>query len=125
MIEEQAGEIEKRDIRDQVGRILRDLGHPEPPLKLADVRALRSLDLRYYSSADPGLVTELTHRFTLVSAKNNSRPQKLSPDSPFKVSALGFLDSRCCENFDRHGGSKAEAPLDRSTRNRSQHSPMA
>ena len=47
----------------------RDLGHPEPPLKLADVRALRSLDLRYYSSTDPGLVTELTHRFTLLARK--------------------------------------------------------
>ena len=69
MIEEQVGAIEKRDIRDQVGRILRDLGHPEPPLKLADVRALRSLDLRYYSSTDPGLVTELTHRFTLLARK--------------------------------------------------------
>ena len=69
MREDHAGEIEKRDIRDQVGRILRDLGHPEPPLKLADVRTLLSLNLQYYSSSEPGLAAELTHRFTLLARK--------------------------------------------------------
>lgn len=69
MIEEEVGEIEKREIRDQVGRILRDLGNPEPPLKLADVRSLLEIDLQYYSSSDPSIVTELTHRFTLLSQK--------------------------------------------------------
>lgn len=63
------GEIEKRKIRAQVDRILRDLGRPEPPLNLADVRALLSLDLQYYSSTDQGLITELTHRFTLIAKK--------------------------------------------------------
>ncbi|MHB8390256.1 MAG: hypothetical protein ACYDBH_11840, partial [Acidobacteriaceae bacterium] len=69
MIAPQVGEPEKREIHDQVGRILRDLGYPEPPLKLADVRALLSLDSQYYSSSDPGLVTELSHRFTLLARK--------------------------------------------------------
>ncbi len=63
------GELEKREIRAQVARILQDLGRPEPPLNLADVRALLSLDLRYYSSTDPGLIAELTHRFTLLAKK--------------------------------------------------------
>ena len=63
------GEIEKREIRAQVDRILRDLGRPEPPLVLADVRALLSLDLQYYSSTDPGLIAELTHRFTILAKK--------------------------------------------------------
>lgn len=63
------GDLEKREIRAQVDRILRDLGRPEPPLILADVRALLSLDLQYYSSTDPGLVAELTHRFTLLAKK--------------------------------------------------------
>lgn len=63
------GEFEKREILAQVDRILRDLGNPEPPLNLADVRALLSLDLHYYNSADPGLVEELTHRFTLIAKK--------------------------------------------------------
>lgn len=63
------GEFEKREIRTQVDRILRDLGNPEPPLNLADVRALLSLDLQYYSRTDPGLIAELTHRFTLLAKK--------------------------------------------------------
>lgn len=65
----QAGELERRDIRDQIDRILRDLGNPEPPLKLKDVRSLLSLDLQYYSSSEPGLVLELTHRFRLFARK--------------------------------------------------------
>lgn len=63
------GEFEKREIRAQIDRILRDLGRPEPPLYLPDVRALLSLDLQYYSSSDPGLVTELGHRFKLLARK--------------------------------------------------------
>lgn len=70
MAEELIGEFEKREIRAQVDRILRDLGHPEPPLYLPDVRALLSLDLKYYSRSDPGLVAELTHRFRLLARKS-------------------------------------------------------
>ena len=66
---EQAGELERRDIRDQIDRILRDLGNPEPPLILKDVRSILSLDLKYYSSSDPGLVLELMHRFRLLARK--------------------------------------------------------
>lgn len=66
---EKGGELERRDIRDQIDRILRDLGNPEPPLKLKDVRSILSLDLKYYSSTDPGLVSELTHRFQLLVRK--------------------------------------------------------
>lgn len=70
MLESEVGEYEKRDIRAQVARILRDLGNPEPPLRLDDVRALLSLDLKYYSSADPGIVSEISHRFTLLARKS-------------------------------------------------------
>jgi hypothetical protein len=70
VLDGEPGENEKRDIREQVTRILRDLGNPEPPLKLAEVRTLLSLDLQYYSSADPGLVTEITHRFKLLARKS-------------------------------------------------------
>lgn len=69
MSEELVGESEKRDIGSQVQRILHDLGNPEPPLNLADVRSLLSLDLQYYSSTDPGLIKELTHRFNLLARK--------------------------------------------------------
>lgn len=70
MVDAELEESEKKDIRDQVARILRDLGNPEPPLHLADVRALLSLDLQYYRSSDPSLIAELTHRFKLF-ARNS------------------------------------------------------
>lgn len=63
------GEHERREISAQVERILHDLGNPEPPLNLTDVRALLSLDLQYYSSTDPDLIAELTHRFNLLARK--------------------------------------------------------
>lgn len=64
------GENEKRQINAQIQRVLRDLGNPEPPLRLEDVRQLLSLDLQYYRSTDPGLITELTHRFHLLAKKS-------------------------------------------------------
>lgn len=69
MIEPDVGEYEKRDIDAQIARILRDLGNPQPPLKLSDVRALLKLDLQYYRSTDPGILTELAHQFTLLARK--------------------------------------------------------
>ena len=91
MIEEQAGEIEKRDIRDQVGRILRNLGHPEPPLKLMDVRGsvvagsaiLQQFGSRRFYRTDSSL--------QVIGTENNPRPRKSSPGGPFKISALRFL----------------------------------
>lgn len=49
----------------QVEKLLRDLGNPEPPLHLDQVRDLLRLDLKYYSSADDGLITEVFHRARL------------------------------------------------------------
>jgi len=56
MPEDLVGEHEKREVRTHIDRILRDLGQPEPPLHLPDVRALLSRDVQYYSRTDPGLV---------------------------------------------------------------------
>lgn len=69
MIEAEVGPYEKREIDAQVARILRDLGNPTPPLKLADVRQLLKIDLRYYKSTEPTVIQELTHRFTLLAHK--------------------------------------------------------
>jgi len=69
MIDVDVGDFEKREIDAQIARILRDLGSPTPPLKLEDVRQLLKLDLRYYKSTDPGIIEELTHRFTLFARK--------------------------------------------------------
>jgi hypothetical protein len=38
MIEVEVGEYVKREIDEQIARILRDLGNPPPPLNLIDVR---------------------------------------------------------------------------------------
>lgn len=70
MLEGELGEFEKRDIRAQVDRLLRDLSNPEPPLRLPDVRALLAIDLQYYRSSDPGLISELTHRFNVFVRKS-------------------------------------------------------
>jgi hypothetical protein len=69
MIDVEVGDYEKREIDAQVTRILRDLGNPSPPLDLSDVRKLLKIDLRYYSSADPGFIDEITHRFKLFAQK--------------------------------------------------------
>lgn len=70
MISGELEESEKRDIQAQVAKILRDLGNPEPPLDLASVRSLLSLNLEYYSSTDPGLIAEIEHRFRLLVHKS-------------------------------------------------------
>ena len=56
------GEYEGEDIRKQVDRLLRDVGNPEPPISLDDVRALLNLDRKYYNTADPGLLDEVAHK---------------------------------------------------------------
>ena len=69
MIDFDVGEFERRDIQEQVRRVLRDLDNPEPPLRLDDVRQLLKLDLRYYDGSDSGLVAELSHRVKLFAKK--------------------------------------------------------
>ncbi|NEJ06824.1 ImmA/IrrE family metallo-endopeptidase [Rhizobium leguminosarum] len=74
-LEPTIGSFEKRDINDLLARLIRDLGNPEPPLRLEDVRALQKLDLTYYSKTDLNLLDEMAHRarmggnFLMTSAK--------------------------------------------------------
>lgn len=56
------GNYETIDINDHVDRLLRDLGRPEPPLKLEQVRELQKLDLTYYTKSDLNLLDEMAHR---------------------------------------------------------------
>lgn len=60
------GAFEKYDINEHVRRLLRDLGSPEPPLKLEEVRALQKLDLTYYSKSDLNMLDEIAHRARLA-----------------------------------------------------------
>ena len=56
------GQFETIDINTNVDRLLRDLGRPEPPLRLEQVRDLQKLDLTYYSKSDLNLLDEMAHR---------------------------------------------------------------
>jgi hypothetical protein len=66
-----------RDIEAKVERILRDLGCPEPPLDLDQVRDLLSLDRSYYSSADDGILQEVVHRLTIGTKQVLKRPTRI------------------------------------------------
>src|SRR5437879_1091446 len=86
----EVGELERREIGDQVARGLRDLGKPEPPLALRDVRELLQLDLKYYDSSDSGLITELTHRVKLLAKKTLPDIGKHLSDALAKSKLLAF-----------------------------------
>lgn len=68
---------EQRDIELLISRILRDLGNPEPPLNLQQVRDLLAVDLKYYSSTDVGLFKEFAHRIRLANKQLMARPSLL------------------------------------------------
>lgn len=51
-----------QDIEDQVNKILRGLGNPEPPIDLCDVRELLKLDLQFYSKTNTGALREFVSK---------------------------------------------------------------
>lgn len=62
------------DIDLQVAKILRGLGTPEPPLDLASVRALLSLDRGFYSSSDQSSIRESASRLIVAGKQVLKRP---------------------------------------------------
>ncbi len=71
------GAREAEDIKVIVGKTLRALGNPEPPLDLADVRDLRELDLKYFSSTDDSALQEMASRIRVASKQLALRPSLL------------------------------------------------
>lgn len=65
------------DIEESIRRLLRDLGNPEPPLRLDDVRAIQKLDLTYYSKSDLNLLDEMAHRVTLAGHKITTSARRM------------------------------------------------
>jgi hypothetical protein len=63
-----------QDINDLVAKVLRDLGNPEPPLNLDEVRALLRLDRQYYSSTDDSALREVAHRLSVAGKQVLARP---------------------------------------------------
>lgn len=66
-----------RDIDELVGKVLRDLGNPEPPLRLELVRELLRLDRAYYSATDTSVLEETVHRLRMAGKQLIERPSLL------------------------------------------------
>lgn len=66
-----------QDIDKHVNRILRDLGNPEPPLRLEEVRDLLRLDLGYYSASDDSTIKEFVHTLKIGARQVIERPTLL------------------------------------------------
>ena len=65
------------DIDRRVERVLRGLGHPEPPLALLDVRELLQLDRVFYTADDPGVMREAISRIRVAGVQAYKRPMLL------------------------------------------------
>lgn len=92
---EGVGDYEAKDIHLIVGKILSDLGNPEPPLRLEDVRALLKLDRGYYSSTNTSLLQDVAHRLKVAGKQVLDRPMLLvEAITKAKLSALWVPDSK-------------------------------
>lgn len=52
----------RQDIQARTDKVLRELGNPEPPLRLEDVRALLQLDRTYFTSEADGLLQSMVSK---------------------------------------------------------------
>lgn len=81
------------DINKRVEEVLRELGNPEPPLRLEDVRALLELDRHYYTSDDDGLLRECVSRLKVAGVQVLERPSLLfEAIRKFELKALYLPD---------------------------------
>lgn len=71
----QQGVRKKIDLR--VDKILRDLGNPDPPLRLEDVRELLRLNVGYYRADDDDLLKEVVHKLIMAGKQVIARPSIL------------------------------------------------
>ena len=94
-MKELVGAKERRDIELLVAKVLRDLGNPDPPLRLELVRELLALDLKYYSSTDVGPLAEFAHRIKVAGKQLMARPSLiLDVVQKAKLSGLWLPDAR-------------------------------
>ncbi|NQT37797.1 MAG: DUF955 domain-containing protein [Planctomycetes bacterium] len=66
-----------REITEQVSKLLRDVGNPEPPLSLQIIRDRLKLDLRYYSTVDHSFVRDAVHAIKVAGKQVLQRPTLL------------------------------------------------
>lgn len=65
------------DIDGPIARMLRELGQPEPPLRLELVRDILKLDRQFYSSTDDSVLRETVHRLRVGTQQVIRRPSLL------------------------------------------------
>jgi len=65
------------DIDRFVAKVLADLGEPNPPVRLIDVRELLRLDKSYYSLTDDSAINEVVHKLTVAGQQVLARPSIL------------------------------------------------
>ena len=112
------------DIDARVERVLRGLGHPEPPLRLEDVRELLKLDRMFYTVDDPTMIREMTSRIRIAGIQVFERPM-LIIDAIRKSLAQGALSSGPQADSSGCGAARTEASLERNARNLPQPSSLA
>lgn len=66
-----------KEIDDQVSKVLKGLGNPEPPLDLRVIRELLDLDRHYYSSDDDGVLRETFSKLKVAGVQVLKRPTLL------------------------------------------------
>ena len=85
----------REDILARTRKILRDLGEPEPPLRLDLVRELLKLDLAYYSTERDGLLASTVSKMKRAGKQLLKRPGLLSyAIQKFSLRALYFPDQK-------------------------------
>lgn len=66
-----------QDIDARIERIISDLGNPEPPIDLREVRELLKLDLAYYTADDPNILEKAISRLRVGGIQIFKRPSLL------------------------------------------------
>lgn len=83
------------DIDEQVGKVLRGLGNPSPPLRLLDVRELLKLDRQYFTTDDDGFLREIVSRLKISGKQIIERPALLfDVVKKFDLRALYLPDNK-------------------------------
>lgn len=67
----------RQKIDRRVDKILRDLGNPEPPLRMEEVRELLRLHVGFYQTDDDGLMQRAVHNLVMAGKQILARPSIL------------------------------------------------
>lgn len=85
----------RKEIEGKVERVLRELGYPEPPLRLEDVRELLRLDRSYFVSESDGLLKATFSKLKRAGKQLLMRPMLLADAiRKFDLRALYLPDGR-------------------------------